>query len=454
MQRSPAWGEPRVDVGIGDEELAKVGYVIQSLKPGDGKTFPSRGSKIRLAYKGCLTDGTVFDMNESFECEIGVGVVILGWDKGVLKMSQGEEARLVCHYNHGYGERGDPNPPPIPPRATLIFELKLLQVLTKAQGPSPHMKQLQSGSISRMQQHTDSNKDDKAVDGVIHRPNPPALPIRQPEQKQSGVQPQSQQVGTRGLHHQRFSLPSEEALNKLATSKNDLSILEEQAAEALRLLRGGDLDGVALNQWKSRVRQLETEANNLLYQKVDDVQTSELNSGKAEAKDQKKHQISRLNGLFERIEEFFKLVKEKEKRISVEVNDAWHTEQKQPQAQAQPQQGGRRELQHQRYSLASKEALQQLAISQGDLTILEEQLAEALQLLQDGDLDRVTFSQLKTHVSQLEAAANKLQDQKVDEVQTSELKSGKAEAKDQKKQQINRLDILFERIEDFFRLMQ
>eukprot|EP00995_Heteronema_vittatum_P011806 NODE_7561_length_395_cov_109.277457_g5883_i0.p2 GENE.NODE_7561_length_395_cov_109.277457_g5883_i0~~NODE_7561_length_395_cov_109.277457_g5883_i0.p2 ORF type:complete len:65 (+),score=11.20 NODE_7561_length_395_cov_109.277457_g5883_i0:34-228(+) len=59
---------------------------------------------------------------------IGVGDVILGWDKGVLEMSLGQEAKLVCAASHAYGEKGDPNPPPIPPNATLVFDVTLIRV--------------------------------------------------------------------------------------------------------------------------------------------------------------------------------------------------------------------------------------------------------------------------------------------------------------------------------------
>lgn len=258
-----------MDIGISDADLAKVGYVVQSKKPGDGKTFPSKGSKIRMAYKGFLIDGTAFDSSDNFECEIGVGGVIQGWDKGVLEMSQGQEARLICHYSHGYGEQGDPSPPPIPPRATLIFDVKLLRVLTKAQGPPP--------------------------------------PQASPSPAGRAGQPR--------LQHQRYSVLSEEALAKLAASQGDIGILEEQVAEALKMLQGGDLDRIAFSQLKTRVSQLEAEANKIMCHKVDDVQTSELSSGKAEAKDQKKQQIARLDVLFERIEEFFAQAKEKDKTI-------------------------------------------------------------------------------------------------------------------------------------------
>ena len=81
--------------------------------------------------------------------EIGVGAVIGGWDKGVMEMSLGQEVctiispycprlahlllrlvqgRLVCHHTHAYGEDGDPNPPAIPPFATLVFDVKLLNI--------------------------------------------------------------------------------------------------------------------------------------------------------------------------------------------------------------------------------------------------------------------------------------------------------------------------------------
>ncbi len=81
-----------------------------------------------MHYTGTLPDGKQFDCSRTkgrtFQFPVGVGQVIKGWDKGVLEMSKGEKAYLVCGSDHAYGPRGIPNV--IPPSATLIFDVELI----------------------------------------------------------------------------------------------------------------------------------------------------------------------------------------------------------------------------------------------------------------------------------------------------------------------------------------
>ena len=81
-------------------------------------------------YTGKLTDGTVFDTSRGFlrgpfKFQIGAGDVIKGWDVGVMKMSLGEKALLFIGPDYGYGAAGNG---PIPPNATLKFEVELLRI--------------------------------------------------------------------------------------------------------------------------------------------------------------------------------------------------------------------------------------------------------------------------------------------------------------------------------------
>ena len=87
-----------------------------------------RGDKVKVHYTGWLADGTKFDSSldrgEPFEFTIGSGVID-GWSYGVASMKVGEKSKFTLHYSYGYGHRGCP--PAIPPRATLVFEIELLE---------------------------------------------------------------------------------------------------------------------------------------------------------------------------------------------------------------------------------------------------------------------------------------------------------------------------------------
>lgn len=100
------------------------------LKVGKGKTAKT-GDKVTVNYRGSLTDGTVFDESykrgQPFDFNLGGGEVIKGWDEGVVGMKEGGKRKLVIPGDLAYG----PNPPPgapIPPNATLVFEVELLKV--------------------------------------------------------------------------------------------------------------------------------------------------------------------------------------------------------------------------------------------------------------------------------------------------------------------------------------
>ncbi len=103
------------------------GLQYRALKLGNGKT-PKANSSVTVHYTGTLTDGTVFDssVQRGQPATFGVSQVIRGWTEALQLMREGDKWVLYIPYNLAYGERGAGND--IPPYATLIFEVELLNV--------------------------------------------------------------------------------------------------------------------------------------------------------------------------------------------------------------------------------------------------------------------------------------------------------------------------------------
>lgn len=100
-----------------------------SSNPGGAKTEP--GKNVSVHYTGYLTDGNIFDSSVKrgtpFNFALGTGAVIKGWDEGIAMLRQGEKARLVIPYQLAYGEEG--RPPSIPAKATLVFDVEVVQAV-------------------------------------------------------------------------------------------------------------------------------------------------------------------------------------------------------------------------------------------------------------------------------------------------------------------------------------
>jgi FKBP-type peptidyl-prolyl cis-trans isomerase len=104
--------------------------IIEDVKIGTGRVVES-GDNILIHYTGMLMNGTIFDSsverNEPLECQIGVGQLIQGWDKGIVGLAEGGSRKLTIPYSQAYGDRGFP--PIIPPKSDLVFEVELIKVL-------------------------------------------------------------------------------------------------------------------------------------------------------------------------------------------------------------------------------------------------------------------------------------------------------------------------------------
>ena len=104
------------------------GLQYRVLRQGSGPR-PLPTSRVRVQYQGTLLDGKVFD--SSYErgqpAEFGLGQVIAGWTEGVALMPVGGKYRFWIPSGLAYGSKGSPGS--IPPNATLVFDVELLQVL-------------------------------------------------------------------------------------------------------------------------------------------------------------------------------------------------------------------------------------------------------------------------------------------------------------------------------------
>jgi FKBP-type peptidyl-prolyl cis-trans isomerase FkpA len=97
---------------------------------GDGAEAAA-GQRVSVHYTGWLTDGSKFDSsvdrNDPFQFALGAGMVIRGWDEGVQGMKVGGKRKLTIPPNLGYGAQGAGGV--IPPNATLVFDVELLEIL-------------------------------------------------------------------------------------------------------------------------------------------------------------------------------------------------------------------------------------------------------------------------------------------------------------------------------------
>lgn len=113
----------------GEVVTTPSGLQYEDIKVGDGAQ-PKTGQTVIVHYTGTLTDGTKFDSSrdrgQPFSFRLGAGEVIKGWDEGLSTMKVGGQRKLTIPPDLGYGARGAGGV--IPPNATLVFDVELLDV--------------------------------------------------------------------------------------------------------------------------------------------------------------------------------------------------------------------------------------------------------------------------------------------------------------------------------------
>ena len=129
----PSPGAPETVSGAteGQERTLPGGLKVTDIKVGNGP-MAEPGRTVAVNYTGWLTDGTKFDssLDRGTPITFPLGAdpprVIRGWEEGVKGMRVGGKRKLMIPSDMGYGERG--SPPVIPPGATLVFEVELMDV--------------------------------------------------------------------------------------------------------------------------------------------------------------------------------------------------------------------------------------------------------------------------------------------------------------------------------------
>lgn len=128
---TPIYGEQKMNTEIkhSNEVILESGLKYIDIVEGTGAS-PKPGNIVCVHYTGTLENGKKFDSSEDraqpFRFPIGQGVVIKGWDEGVMTMKVGGERKLIIPANLGYGTQEIPGV--IPANSTLIFTVKLLSI--------------------------------------------------------------------------------------------------------------------------------------------------------------------------------------------------------------------------------------------------------------------------------------------------------------------------------------
>ncbi len=129
IQAQKEASEAKMEALAAGFEKTESGLRYKMIQKGNGKQAEN-GKTVAVHYTGQLEDGKVFDSSiprkKPIEFPLGQGNVIEGWDEGIALLQVGDKARFVIPSHLGYGSRGAGGA--IPPNATLIFDVELIDV--------------------------------------------------------------------------------------------------------------------------------------------------------------------------------------------------------------------------------------------------------------------------------------------------------------------------------------
>jgi FKBP-type peptidyl-prolyl cis-trans isomerase len=117
------------DIKTTDTITTESGLKYLVVKKSNNPIKAEKGMMVNVHYTGFLIDGKVFDSSiergNPIGFELGTGNVIRGWDEGIALMNVGDKIRLIIPADLGYGDNGAGS---IPPNATLLFDVELVNV--------------------------------------------------------------------------------------------------------------------------------------------------------------------------------------------------------------------------------------------------------------------------------------------------------------------------------------
>jgi FKBP-type peptidyl-prolyl cis-trans isomerase len=117
------------DIKTTDTITTESGLKYLVVEKSNNPIKAEKGMMVNVHYTGFLLDGKVFDSSiergNPISFELGIGNVIRGWDEGIALMNVGDKIRLIIPSELGYGDNGAGS---IPPNATLLFDVELVNV--------------------------------------------------------------------------------------------------------------------------------------------------------------------------------------------------------------------------------------------------------------------------------------------------------------------------------------